>query len=564
MMGLHTIKGRVLAICALSIMAVVAAAIYVTIQAGALNTAIRASSDATALATLQERYAATVRRAELDLLLYIATVEQSALDAHQAALAEAARQRAALTAAGATGSIAAAQAEMFGLVDQWRAGVVASKLDRLDRPETAGLARLALLSPDAIALRAALTDGFDRLRTAKADVATAAAARLLATRQALIIGLAVVGVLLTGLMIWLAVFLNAGVVRAILQLKDATDGLRARRWDTKVEGAKRRDEIGALASALVVLAKEGKRADAFQAEREKDEAARREAAAQVETAITRFHGEVGTLMADLNDAGGNLSGMATQLGDMAGTSQTFTKSVRDAAEATGANVESLVAAVEELSASVREISSQLQAVSTRTASTTQSATAAIGKVTGLKARSEKIHEVIGLINGIAGQINLLALNATIESARAGEAGKGFAVVAQQVKQLADRTAKATDEITKVIGEVTTDINAVVGVIETIGGAITEVNESTAAVAAAVEEQSAALDDINASVTDVSRQSGLVTDNVSGMETKVGEAKRAADDVNALSGTLLSSTGAMGAAIETFIAKVANDRGTRAA
>ncbi|MFZ8360693.1 methyl-accepting chemotaxis protein, partial [Staphylococcus aureus] len=76
-------------------------------------------------------------------------------------------------------------------------------------------------------------------------------------------------------------------------------------------------------------------------------------------------------------------------------------------------------------------------------------------VQGLASSAEKIGEVVGLINQIAGQTNLLALNATIEAARAGEAGKGFAVVASEVKNLATQTSKATDEIGQQIGSVQT-------------------------------------------------------------------------------------------------------------
>jgi hypothetical protein len=67
-------------------------------------------------------------------------------------------------------------------------------------------------------------------------------------------------------------------------------------------------------------------------------------------------------------------------------------------------------------------------------------------VEGLLEATQKIGEVMGLIQNIAAQTNLLALNATIEAARAGEAGRGFAVVASEVKALATQTAKATEEI----------------------------------------------------------------------------------------------------------------------
>ena len=141
----------------------------------------------------------------------------------------------------------------------------------------------------------------------------------------------------------------------------------------------------------------------------------------------------------------------------------------------------------------------------------------------LTERSQRIGEVVRLINDIAGQINLLALNATIEAARAGEAGKGFAVVASEVKNLASQTAKATKEIGEEIAMMRVAVDQVVKAIGTIASAVSRNSEIATAIAASVEEQGAVTRDISRNVADtasdadrVARSVGTVRDNA--MET----------------------------------------------
>ena len=135
-------------------------------------------------------------------------------------------------------------------------------------------------------------------------------------------------------------------------------------------------------------------------------------------------------------------------------------------------------------------------MSTLSRETAASSDEAAQRVQGLSKSAERINNVIDLITGITGQINLLALNATIESARAGEAGRGFAVVASEVKSLATQAASATVEITNVIQAIQGDIARVVDTISAICRSVNEVSTNTSSVAAAVEEQSAATAEIS--------------------------------------------------------------------
>ena len=166
------------------------------------------------------------------------------------------------------------------------------------------------------------------------------------------------------------------------------------------------------------------------------------------------------------------------------------------AEETSATVQTVAASTEELAASIAEISrSMMQSrdETQRAYEQTQNANSSTQRMTEVVSSMGNIVEVI---QGIAGQINLLALNATIESARAGEAGKGFAVVANEVKNLANQAAKATDQISAEIAGVQGISNEVVEVLEKISGSIEISRDSVTSIASAVEEQTAVTDGVS--------------------------------------------------------------------
>ena len=107
-------------------------------------------------------------------------------------------------------------------------------------------------------------------------------------------------------------------------------------------------------------------------------------------------------------------------------------------------------------------------------------------IASLTRSSEQIQQVIALISAVAGQTRLLALNATIEAARAGEAGKGFAVVASEVKELADQTGRATEEITTQVDSIREVTEAAVRVMADVGATVAEMTGLVQGIAAAVD------------------------------------------------------------------------------
>ena len=448
--------------------------------------------------------------------------------------------------------------EVQALVDQWVSSVALPQIQDMDDPYTADIARTRQTLPDALRLdREIRTQINDLLHDAR-QMGNAALVDLRRSQDMLLITAGAVGVVLTIIAVVVIMVFQTGIVRPLRRLTEATNKLQKRDWSVAIPGQDKRDELAELARALAVLRDEGKHNDEHEAERKVQAEKELARANEVRDATNLFHGQANIVLGDLDGAGASLSDAAEALGSMASETFTFTQAVSDSAQSTGESVQRVAASIEEMSISVNEISSQMQHTSDLIRQTTTASETAVEQVGGLLKKSEKIHQVIGFINNIAGQINLLALNATIESARAGEAGKGFAVVAQQVKELADQTGNATEEITSVINEVTADISRVVTTIEDIGSSIRVVNDNSSAVAAAVEEQNAALTEISSSIGVVSNQTSTVANSVKGVEDKFGETRKLADDVAALSNTLKASQKRMSGEISSFIQTVTND------
>ena len=341
------------------------------------------------------------------------------------------------------------------------------------------------------------------------------------------------GLLIAGLV---AFWLGRGLVVPLTETCASMDRLIKGDLGFDVPFSDRKNEIGRIARSLQVFKDHLVGANRLRAEQEEAKArATAERRAVLSQIADDFERSVGGVIQGTTSAAGELQHSASSMSTIAeGTKDQSTK-VAAAAEQAATNVQTVAASAEELSSSIKEIARQVTQPSSIAQSAVQQAAHTEAMVERLAEASQKIGEVMALIQNIAGQTNLLALNATIESARAGEAGKGFAVVANEVKALSAQTAKATEEITSQIAAIRDATGSAVVAIREIGTTIGHMNEITSSIAAAVEEQGAATQEIARSVQQAAQGTQGVTQNIVGV-------REASAQVGAASTLVLNAAG----------------------
>jgi len=269
----------------------------------------------------------------------------------------------------------------------------------------------------------------------------------------------------------------------------------------------------------------------------------------------KFEVEMKGVVQTVTSAATELQATAQTMESTATLTSDKAKVVANAATDASSNVQTVASAAEELSSSISEISRQVSQSSEIARKAVTDAESSRKDVQGLADSAAKIGEVINLISDIADQTNLLALNATIEAARAGDAGKGFAVVASEVKNLANQTAKATEEISVQVGAVQHATEDAVKAIQTIAETIGKIDEASATIASAVEEQGAATQEIARNVEQAATGTNEVTSNITEVTQGASETGHAASDVLSAADELARQGSVLGQEMDSFLVEL---------
>ena len=215
----------------------------------------------------------------------------------------------------------------------------------------------------------------------------------------------------------------------------------------------------------------------------------------------------------LAGASEELSSVSQQMSSNAEQTTAQANIVSTAAEQVSQNAQTVSSGVENITASIREISESANEAARVASESVRVASAANDRITKLGQSSSEIGEVIKVITSIAEQTNLLALNATIEAARAGDAGKGFAVVANEVKELANETGRATEDIRQKIDAIQVDTGEAVDAIGKISTIINKISDFQNTIASAVEQQTSTTCEISMNVSEAALGSAEIAQNI---------------------------------------------------
>ncbi len=268
--------------------------------------------------------------------------------------------------------------------------------------------------------------------------------------------------------------------------------------------------------------------------------------------------KISSMVGTLADSGGRLNGQARDmeqtshaLAENASATSSRVAAMEGQLDTVSSRVASVADGADEMRQSIRQIATSAAEAAGVAAEAVSVASSTEEIMRRLGTSSAEIGDVVDVITVIAEQTKLLALNATIEAARAGESGKGFAVVASEVKDLAQETARATEEISRRVEAIQADTRSAVESIAGVSQVIGTINEHQTMIAAAVEEQSVTADAMATDLGVAARSTTEASETMHGVVRAADEAQRAADLVRSAAADLSRVSDDLGAAVTVF-------------
>ena len=323
--------------------------------------------------------------------------------------------------------------------------------------------------------------------------------------------------------------------------------------DPEVPYTNRGDEIGELAQGLTAFKDSLAKVQDFTINQQKTQQALIRRAEHLDHILAAFQKDISVVAQALTAAAGSMETSAQILSNASSDNQEQAGAALRASDQASALVRSATEAVDNLSSAIDKIAGSADESSHIARRASERAEQTNETVLRLSQMAEEIGDVLEIINGISGQIDLLALNATIEAARAGDAGKGFAIVASEIKNLSRQTSQATEDISAQIGGIQTVTTEAVGAIREISEEVRVISGLAEAISGDVSVQSGTTGNIAQSVKEASGQTEFASSYILGAREAAERNGAVAQDVLAASAQLSQQATRLNATVDKFLA-----------